>query len=265
MVSRPTDVGGLGFGMKWDMGWMHDTLQHLRRDPIHRKYHHGELTFRQVYAYSENFVLPLSHDEVVHGKGSLLGKMPGDAWQRLANLRLLLGYQWTQPGKKLLFMGGELGQPTEWDHDAAVPWALRDDQRHEGVVRWVRDLNALYGRTAALHGLDVDPRGFEWIEASDAAAGVLAYLRRGPDGEVVVVAINLTPTPHERYRLGLPSGGTWLEVLNGDAETYGGSGMGNLGRVRAERTPWHGRDHSARIVLPPLAVVVLEPARTGRR
>ncbi|HEX6399238.1 MAG TPA: 1,4-alpha-glucan branching protein GlgB [Actinomycetota bacterium] len=261
MVSRPTDVGGLGFGLKWDMGWMHDTLQYLRRDPIHRRYHHGELTFRQVYAFSENFVLPLSHDEVVHGKGSLLGKMPGDDWQRFANLRLLLGYQWAQPGKKLLFMGCELGQPTEWDHDAGVPWDLRTDPRHEGVLRWVRDLNALSERSAALHALDVDPQGFEWIDPSDADGGVLAFLRRGPEpNDVLAIALNLTPTPHERYRLGLPAGGTWREVLNGDAESYGGSGMGNLGRVRSEEVSWHGRAHSTRIVLPPLAMVVLAPA-----
>jgi 1,4-alpha-glucan branching enzyme len=261
MVSRPTDVGGLGFGFKWDMGWMHDTLQHLRRDPIHRRYHYGELTFRQVYAYSENFVLPLSHDEVVHGKGSLLGKMPGDDWQRFANLRLLLGYQWAQPGKKLIFMGGELAQTSEWDHDAAVRWDLRDDPRHRGVLDWVRDLNALYRREPALHTFDVDPRGFEWIEASDAEGGVLAFLRLGPDAtDVVAVACNLTPTPHERYRLGLPSGGAWRELLNGDAERYGGSGMGNLGRVTTEAVPWHGREHSARIVVPPLACVFLKPA-----
>ena len=261
MVSRPTDVGGLGFGFKWDMGWMHDTLQHLRRDPIHRRYHYGELTFRQVYAYSENFVLPLSHDEVVHGKGSLLGKMPGDDWQRFANLRLLLGYQWAQPGKKLLFMGGELAQPNEWDHDAEVRWDLRGDPRHEGVLRWVRDLNALYRREPALHVFDVDPRGFEWIEAADAEGGVLAFLRRGPGpADVVAAVLNLTPTPHERYRLALPSGGAWQELLNGDAELYGGSGMGNLGAVQAEPLPWHGRSHSATIVLPPLACLFLRPA-----
>jgi 1,4-alpha-glucan branching enzyme len=265
MVSRPTDVRGLGFGFKWDMGWMHDTLQHLRRDPIHRKYHHGELTFRQVYAYSENFVLPLSHDEVVHGKGSLLGKMPGDDWQRFANLRVLLGYQWAQPGKKLLFMGGELGQPTEWDHDASVPWDLRGDPRHEGVARWVHDLNALYRGSPALHGLDVDPHGFEWIDPSDAEGGVLSFLRRGPADELLAVVVNLTPTPHERYRLGLPAGGTWEEVLNGDAQTYGGSGMGNLGWVESEGRPWHGRTHSASVVVPPLAVVFLAPAGAAAR
>ncbi len=254
MVSRPTDVGGLGFGFKWDMGWMHDTLQHLRREPIHRRYHHNELTFRQVYAYSENFVLPLSHDEVVHGKGSLLGKMPGDDWQRFANLRLLFGYQWAQTGKKLLFMGDELGQPSEWDHDASVEWNLLDDPSHAGIARWVRDLNALHRAEPALHAFDAEPRGSEWIDASDAEGGTLCFLRRGPAvRDVVVVALNLTPMPHERFRIGLPDGGLWHEALNSDAETYGGSGMGNLGRVMAEPTPWHGRPHSMEIVLPPLS------------
>jgi len=264
MVSRPTDVGGLGFGFKWDMGWMHDTLEYLRRDPIHRRYHHGELTFRQVYAYSENFVLPLSHDEVVHGKGSLLGKMPGDAWQRFANLRLLFGYQWAQTGKKLLFMGDELGQPSEWDHDASVEWHLRDDARHGGVMRWVRDLNALHRAESALHALDAEPRGFEWIDASDAEGGTLCFLRRGPsEANVVVVALNLTPMPHERFRIGLPDGGVWHEALNSDAEVYGGSGLGNLGRVEAESSPWHGRPFSARIVLPPLSCVFFRPGTDG--
>jgi 1,4-alpha-glucan branching enzyme len=265
MVSRPTDVGGLGFGAKWDMGWMHDTLQHLRRDPVHRRYHHGELTFRQVYAYSENFVLPLSHDEVVHGKGSLLGKMPGDEWQRLATLRLLLGYQWALPGKKLLFMGGELAQPGEWDHDASIPWDVADVPAHAGVRRWVRDLNALYRTEPAAHVFDVDPRGFGWIEAADADGGTLAFLRLSTSKtDTLAVALNLTPMPHERYRLGLPSGGTWREVLNSDAEIYGGSGMGNLGQVRAEEVPWHGHEHSAPVVLPPLAIVFLRPG-TERR
>jgi 1,4-alpha-glucan branching enzyme len=265
MVSRPTDVGGLGFGFKWDMGWMHDTLEYLRREPIHRRYHHGELTFRQVYAYSENFVLPLSHDEVVHGKGSLLGKMPGDAWQRFANLRLLFGYQWAQTGKKLLFMGDELGQPSEWDHDASVEWHLRDDPRHGGIMRWVRDLNALHRSEPALHTLDADPVGFEWIDASDAEGGTLCFIRRGLSGtDVVVVAFNLTPMPHERFRIGLPGDGVWHEALNSDAEVYGGSGMGNLGRVEAESSPWHGRPYSARIVLPPLSCLFFRPG-TDRR
>jgi 1,4-alpha-glucan branching enzyme len=260
MVSRPTDVGGLGFGFKWDMGWMHDTLEYLRREPIHRRYHHGELTFRQVYADSENFVLPLSHDEVVHGKGSLLGKMPGDVWQRFANLRLLFGYQWAQTGKKLLFMGDELGQPSEWDHDASVEWHLGEDPRHGGILRWVRDLNAFYLAEPALHAFDAEPRGFEWIDASDAEGGTLCFLRRGPsERDVAVVALNLTPMLHERFRIGLPTGGVWHEALNSDAEVYGGSGMGNLGRVEAEPTPWHGRPHSAQIVLPPLASVFLRP------
>ena len=260
MVSRPTDVDGLGFGFKWDMGWMHDTLQYLQREPIHRRYHHGELTFRQVYAYSENFVLPLSHDEVVHGKGSLLGKMPGDAWQRFANLRLLFGYQWALAGKKLLFMGDELGQPSEWDHDASVEWHLREEPRHGGVMRWVRDLNAMHRVEPALHALDADPGGFEWIDASDAEGGTLCFLRRGPsERDVVVVALNLTPMPHERFRIGLPDGGVWHEALNSDAEIYGGSGMGNLGRVEAASSPWHGRPYSAQLVLPPLSCVFLRP------
>ena len=260
LVSRPTDAGGLGFGFKWDMGWMHDTLQHLRREPIHRRYHHGELTFRQVYAYSENFVLPLSHDEVVHGKGSLLRKMPGDDWQRFANLRLLLGILWAQPGKKLLFMGDELGQPTEWDHDASVPWDLLDVPAHDGILRWVRDLNALHRAEPALHELDVDPRGFEWIDAADAEGGTLCFLRRGHDTrDLVAVALNLTPMPHERFRIGLPAAGVWHELLNSDAEIYGGSGTGNLGRVQTEATPWHDLAHSAQIVLPPLACVFLRP------
>jgi 1,4-alpha-glucan branching enzyme len=262
MVSRPTDVGGLGFGFKWDMGWMHDTLQHFARDPIHRRYHHGELTFRQVYAWSENFVLPLSHDEVVHGKGSLLGKMPGDRWQRFASLRLLLGYQWAQSGKKLLFMGAELGQPSEWDHDAGVEWHLRDDPSHGGVLRWVHDLNGLLRTEPALYVLDHDPAGFEWIDATDASGGTLSFLRRGPeDRDAVAVVLNLTPMPHERYRLGLPLGGGWREALNSDAELYGGSGMGNLGRVDAEPVPALGRPHSAQIVLPPLACVFFVPDR----
>ena len=260
MVSRPTDVDGLGFGFKWDMGWMHDTLQYLQREPIHRGYHHGELTFRQVYAYSENFVLPLSHDEVVHGKGSLLGKMPGDAWQRFANLRLLFGYQWALAGKKLLFMGDELGQPSEWDHDASVEWHLREEPRHGGVMRWVRDLNAMHRVEPPLHALDADPGGFEWIDASDAEGGTLCFLRRGPsERDVVVVALNLTPMPHERFRIGLPDGGVWHEALNSDAEIYGGSGMGNLGRVEAASSPWHGRPYSAQLVLPPLSCVFLRP------
>jgi 1,4-alpha-glucan branching enzyme len=260
MVSRPTDVDGLGFGFKWDMGWMHDTLQYLQREPIHRRYHHGELTFRQVYAYSENFVLPLSHDEVVHGKGSLLGKMPGDAWQQFANLRLLFGYQWALAGKKLLFMGDELGQPSEWDHDASVEWHLREDPPHCGVMRWVRDLNALHRVEPALHALDAEPHGFEWIDASDAEGGTLCFLRRGPSaGDVVMVALNLTPMPHERFRIGLPDGGDWHEALNSDAEIYGGSGMGNLGRVEAVSSPWHGRPYSAQLVLPPLSCLFFLP------
>ena len=260
MVSRPTDAGGLGFGYKWDMGWMHDTLAYVRRDPIHRRHHHHELTFRQVYAASESFVLPLSHDEVVHGKGSLLGKMPGDDWQRRANLRLLLAWQFAQNGKKLLFMGGELGQPSEWDHDASMPWHLLDDDRHAGISRWVADLNALYRSHPAMHALDCDGRGFRWMEADDADAGVYAFLRLGaePD-QVVLVVWNGTPEPREGYRLGVPVDGTWREVLNGDDETYGGSGIGNREPVFTEPIASHGESRSISLSVPPLACAFLIP------
>jgi 1,4-alpha-glucan branching enzyme len=254
MVSRPTDAGGLGFGYKWDMGWMHDTLSYLGRDPIHRHHHHHELTFRQVYAGSESFLLPLSHDEAVHGKGSLLGKMPGDEWQRLANLRLLLGLQFAQNGKKLLFMGGELAQPSEWDHDGSLPWHLLDDPRHAGVASWVADLNALYRSTPALHRLDCDPRGFRWVEADDAERSIVSFLRLGAEpSEVALVVCNATPVSREGERVGVPLPGTWLEVLNGDAERYGGSDVVNTEPIRAEPVAWQGYDWSLAIRLPPLA------------
>ncbi len=256
MVSRPTWLGGLGFGLKWDMGWMHDTLGYFARDPVHRKYHQDELTFRMIYAFDENFVLPLSHDEVVHGKGSLLGRMPGDDWQRFANLRLLLGYMWMQPGKKLLFMGGEIGQWAEWSHEASLDWHLLEHAPHRGVQRWVRDLNACYRAEPALHGRDCQPEGFAWIDAGDADQGVLVFLRLGAEGAGdVVVACNFTPVPRHGYRLGVPGGGLWRELLNGDAEPYGGSGQGNLGGLAAEAVPWHGRTHSLVATLPPLALV----------
>lgn len=261
LVTRPAHEGGLGFGYKWDMGWMNDTLRYLARDPLHRKHHQGELTFRAVYADSENFVLALSHDEVVHGKGSLLGRMPGDRWQQLANLRLLFALQWTTPGKKLLFMGGELAQEREWSHETALDWALLDDPAHRGVQRFVRDLNTLYRGEPALHALDCEPGGFAWVDCSDAAASTLAWLRRGRGrSEVVLVACNLTPVPRHGRRFGVPSGGRWREVLNGDAALYGGSGLGNLGGVESERVPCHGFDRSVRLTLPPLAAVVLKPA-----
>jgi 1,4-alpha-glucan branching enzyme len=256
MVSRPTYVGGLGFGFKWDMGWMHDTLAYMAQDPIYRKHHHDKLTFRMLYAFSENFALPLSHDEVVHGKGSLLGKMPGDDWQRFANLRLLFGYQVAQPGKKLLFMGGEIGQWREWNHEGSLDWHLLDEPRHAGLQRWVADLNRLYRAEPALHELDCQPAGFEWVDCHDADQSVVCFLRRGKRGsEVFLMAFNFTPVPRTSYRIGVPRGGTWREVLNSDAREYGGSGWGNLGGVEAAPAPFHGRPCSINVTLPPLAVV----------
>jgi 1,4-alpha-glucan branching enzyme len=261
MVSRPTDVGGLGFGLKWDMGWMHDTLQYIRREPIHRSYHHDELTFRQVYAWHENFVLPLSHDEVVHGKGSLLGKMPGDRWQQLANLRLLLGYQFAQSGKKLLFMGGEIGQPWEWDHDGSVDWGLLRYREHEGVRRWVADLNRVYRDYQAMHVFDVDPHGFEWVEGGDRAQSVLMFLRRGVgERDVVLFVGNFTPTVREPFRVGVPFPGPWREILNSDAEIYGGSGVVSDGGGPVAGQPGaHGRPFALELRLPPLACALLVP------
>jgi 1,4-alpha-glucan branching enzyme len=259
MVSRPTYLGGLGFGLKWDMGWMHDSLEYMRRDPVHRKHHHGELSFRMLYAFTENYVLALSHDEMVHGKGSLLAKMPGDDWQKFANLRLLLGYMWTQPGKKLLFMGGEFGQWAEWNHEAGLDWHLLEHEPHGRLQRWVRDLNACYRVEPALHELDCDPSGFEWVDCSDEEQTTLCYLRRARStSESLLVAANFTPVPRHGFRIGVPSPGTWREILNSDADLYGGSGQGNLGQVVAEPIPWHGRESSVSVTLPPLAVVVFK-------
>jgi 1,4-alpha-glucan branching enzyme len=257
MVSRPTYLGGLGFGLKWNMGWMHDTLKYFQHDPVHRRYHHGRLTFSIWYAFSENFVLPLSHDEVVHGKGALIGKMPGDEWQQFANLRLLYGYMWTHPGKKLLFMGGEFGQRREWHHDESLEWHVLRYPLHAGVQRWIADLNQLYRATPALHELDFSDAGFEWIDCDDADLSVLSFLRLSGSGPPVLVACNFTPVPREGYRLGVPRGGRWRERLNSDAADYGGSGQGNLGAVEAEPRGAHGRAHSVSLRLPPLAVVVL--------
>jgi len=259
MVSRPVYAGGLGFGMKWNMGWMHDTLDYFSKDPIHRKYHHDQLTFSIWYAFWENFVLPLSHDEVVHGKGSLLGRMPGDPWQKLANLRLLLGYLFTHPGKKLLFMGGEFGQWREWTHEQSLDWHLLDAAPHRGLQRWVQDLNRLYRAHPALYDLDFAPQGFEWIDHSDYASSVLSFLRKDRTGShALLVVCNFTPVVRTGYRLGVPQGGLWREVLNSDAVEYGGSGQGNLGAVRAAPVPCHHRPWSLSLTLGPLAVLVFE-------
>jgi 1,4-alpha-glucan branching enzyme len=258
MVSRPTYVGGLGFGLKWDMGWMHDTLDYMSRDPIYRKYHHNQLTFRALYAFWENFVLSLSHDEVVHGKGSLLGKMPGDDWQKFANLRLLLGYMYAQPGKKLLFMGGEFGQWREWSHEESLDWHLLQYEPHRGVQRWVQDLNHLYREEPALHDFDCSPEGFEWVDCNDAEQSVLCFLRKGRSPADLILAVcNFTPVPRVSYRVGVPRGGYWREVLNSDAREYWGSGMGNLGGVGAHHHPWHGRPYSLELALPPLSILFL--------
>ncbi|HYU58739.1 MAG TPA: 1,4-alpha-glucan branching protein GlgB, partial [Actinomycetota bacterium] len=255
MVSRPTHVGGLGFGLKWDMGWMNDTLGYAAREPVHRRYHHGNLTFRAMYAGSENFVLPLSHDEVVHGKGSLLGKMPGDDWQRFANLRLLLAHLYATPGKKLLFMGGEIGQWREWDHERSLDWHLLAQAPHAGVQRLVGHLNRTYRSEPAMHTRDCDGGGFEWIDANDAEHSVISFLRWGTDGSVVLVVANFRPMPRPSYVVGVPRGGSWREIVNTDAEEYGGSGQGNLGGVEAVPLSAHGRPRALTITLPPLAAV----------
>lgn len=254
-VSRPTSTGGLGFGVKWDMGWMHDTLKYLAHDPIHRRHHQGELSFRMVYAYSENFVLPLSHDEVVHGKRSLLDKHPGDDWQKFANLRVLFGYMYAQPGKKLLFQGGEWGQWREWRHDESLDWEQRTFPPHAGVERWITDLNHTYRAETALHQGDCFAGGFEWVDCSDAAASVMTFLRRSDDARYILVVCNFTPVPRTEYRVGVPHDGEWRELLNSDATVYWGSGMGNAGGVVAEPVPWNGRPYSVNLVLPPLSVL----------
>ncbi|MCW1806215.1 1,4-alpha-glucan branching protein GlgB [Brachybacterium squillarum] len=260
-VTRPTDAGGLGFGFKWNMGWMHDTLEYLGEDPVHRQHHHGELTFSMVYQYSENFVLPISHDEVVHGKGSLLRKAPGDDWQQAASLRVYLALQWTHPGKQLLFMGSEFAQGTEWSEQDGLPWWLVEYPLHRGVQQLVKDLNALQAELPALHELDQDPAGFEWLIGDDAGHNLVAFVRRDGAGDPVVVVLSFSPEPWLDLRVPLPEGGTWLEVLNSDATVYGGSGVGNLGRVHAETVAAHGREHSVRLAVPPLGAVVLVPAR----
>jgi len=261
MVSKPTYLGGLGFGMKWDMGWMHDTLHYMSQDPVYRKFHHNNLTFRMLYAFSESYMLPLSHDEVVHGKGSLLGKMPGDTWQKFANLRLLFAYMYAQPGKKLLFMGDEFGQWREWNHDASLDWSLLELPFHDGVSRWVADLNRVYREQKAMHELDFDPAGFRWIDANDTEQSVISLIRQGrtPD-QPVLGAFNFTPVPRYNYLLGAPLGGTWKEILNSDAGVYGGSGLGNFGEVRAAPISRHGYPHALTLTLPPLGAIFLKPA-----
>jgi 1,4-alpha-glucan branching enzyme len=257
-VTAPVDAGGLGFGEKWDMGWMNDTLAYVQRDAIHRTHHHAELSFRMVYAFTENFTLPLSHDEVVHGKGSLLAKQPGDRWQQFAGLRLLYGYQWAQPGKKLLFMGGEFAVPDEWDHEKELPWELLVNDEHRGVQRWVADLNSLMASTPALFDLDNDPSGFRWVVGDDAANSVYAFLRLSSDGDSVLFVANFTPVVRSGYRVGVPLGGTWSERLNSDDLSYGGSGVTN-GAVEADAISMHGFDHSIELTIPPLGAVFLTP------
>jgi 1,4-alpha-glucan branching enzyme len=258
MVSRPVYVGGLGFGYKWNMGWMHDTLNYMSLEPIHRKYHHNDMTFGLLYAYHENFILPLSHDEVVHGKGSLIGKMPGDRWQKFANLRAYFAFMWTHPGKKLLFMGGEFGQEREWNHDWGLDWGSLADPLHAGVQLLVRDLNRLYRATPSLHQLDCEPEGFAWIDAANANESVLSYARRGREqNELAVIVCNFTPVPRHDYRIGVPRPGRYLERVNTDAGVYGGSGIGNAGAVEAEPHPMHGHNQSLRLQLPPLGVLIL--------
>jgi 1,4-alpha-glucan branching enzyme len=262
MVSRPTYLGGLGFGLKWNMGWMNDVLEYIQHEPIHRKFHHHHLTFGLLYAFHENFILPFSHDEVVHGKRSMRAKMPGDEWQQFANLRVLYGYQFTHPGKKLLFMGDELGQPEEWNHDASVSWHLAEQPLPKGLKRWVRDLNTVLRGTPALYECDFDPSGFQWVDCNDSDQSVLSYLRWDAKREdPVACVLNFTPVPRHNYRVGVPAGGDWDEVLNSDAPIYGGSGQGNTGRLTATPVAAHGHDHSLNLTVPPLGIVVFRKTR----
>jgi len=258
-VTHPVSAGGLGFGMKWNMGWMHDTLNYMKQDPIYRQYHHNDLTFSQLYFHHENFQLCLSHDEVVHEKRSLLEKMPGDRWQKFANLRLLYAYMYTHCGKKLLFMGQEFAQVNEWNHDVSLDWHLLQDHFHQGVHRWIKDLNHLYLTEPALYEWDYLRGGFEWADCSDASSSVLAFFRRcGSTPTLLLAVCNFTPIPRFNYPVGVPIEGTWQEILNGDAEIYGGSGIGNLGEVRSEEVAYHGRPYSLRMTLPPLSTVILK-------
>jgi 1,4-alpha-glucan branching enzyme len=257
MVSRPSYVGGLGFGSKWDMGWMHDTLEYMAQDPWFRKYNHNKLTFRMMYAYNENFILPLSHDEVVYGKGSLIEKMPGDYGQKFAGMRALLGYMYTQPGKKLLFMGGEFGQWAEWNHDASLDWALLDFDSHAHLRLLVGELNHLYRTEPALRECDVDPHGFEWIDCSDAEKNIISYMRKGKERrDMLLVVCHFSPVLRTNYRIGAPARGYWQEILNTDAPMFGGAGDGNFGGMPTVPIPLHGRPYSLTITVPPLSVLV---------
>jgi 1,4-alpha-glucan branching enzyme len=260
-VSRPTYLGGLGFSLKWNMGWMHDTLNYFRRDPVFRKYHQNDLTFAMLYHFHENFILPLSHDEVVHGKGSLLQRMPGDDWQRFANLRTLLAYQWAFPGKKLLFMGGEIGQSTEWNANGSVEWWLLEaGPYHAGVQRMMEDLNKLYQSERALWESDYDYDGFYWIDCGDGENSVLSFVRQNRDrSSTLAVILNLTPVVRPNYRIGLPKSGVWKEVFNSDCEIYGGGNQGNMGQIMATDSPMHNQQHSASMTLPPIGMVVFKP------
>ena len=259
-VSRPVHDGGLGFGFKWDMGWMHDTLRYFREDPVHRRYHQDSLTFRMIYAWDENFVLSLSHDEVVHGKASLVNKMPGDEWQQFANLRLLYGYMYAIPGKKLMFMGGEFGQRDEWSFDHDLDWWVLDHPNHAGVQQWIKALNELHHDISALHSVDYHPDGFEWVDASDTAASVLSFLRKDAAGGLVLFAGNFTPVARDNYRIGVPAGGTWEVLLNSDSPGFWGTGAGPTGLLKAESVPMHGQPYSLELELPPLGCLYLSPA-----
>jgi 1,4-alpha-glucan branching enzyme len=260
-VSRPVRDGGLGFSFKWNMGWMHDSLHYMECDPVYRRYHHNEMTFGLIYAFSENFVLPLSHDEVVYGKGSLIQKMPGDDWQRFSNLRAYFGFMWAHPGKKLIFMGGEIAQWQEWNHDSAIDWDLLDQPRHRGIQTLVRDLNALYRRQTALHQRDSESTGFRWVIGDDSANSVFAFLRFGDeDGGMVLTVCNMTPVPRVGYAIGVPRPGYWRELLNTDAAVYGGSNMGNAGGIDSVATSMHGEAQTLFLTLPPLATVFLSPS-----
>ncbi|MCA9209043.1 MAG: alpha amylase C-terminal domain-containing protein, partial [Planctomycetales bacterium] len=261
MVSRPTYVGGLGFGLKWNMGWMNDTLAYMKHDPVHRSYHHNQLTFGMMYAHTENFILPFSHDEVVHMKGSMLSKMPGDGWQKFANLRLLYGYMYAYQGKKLLFMGCEFGQGDEWNHDKSLDWYLLEWPFQRGLQEWVRELNQLLRDEPAFYEQDFDHYGFEWIDCDDAPNSVISFIRwpKSPGAKPIVCVCNFTPIPRYDYRVGVPFGGTWLEIKNSDASMYGGSNMGNNGFALAEEWGTHGRPHTLRLTLPPLSVLYFKP------